>query len=95
LQPYIAATLQVLDSIVLVDRFLPYDQPPTDPTGLVYLNVRGVKNSATRGRNVRYRVAAAAGWNASFKILWETTVISRSEMESVLNDAGRFVGIGD
>jgi hypothetical protein len=95
LQPYIAATLQVLDSIVLVDRFLPDDPPPTDPTSLVYLDVRGVKNPTTKGRNVRYRVAAASGWKASFKILWDTTVISRSEMESVLTDAGRFVGIGD
>jgi hypothetical protein len=94
LQPFVAATLQVLDARVLVDRFLP-DQPSTDSTQPVYIDVRSVRNPATRGRNVRYRVAAAPGWQTPFTIQWDVTIVSRQELLAVLLDAGRFVGLGD
>jgi hypothetical protein len=94
LQPLLGATLQVLDERVLVDRFLP-EQPGTDPTQVVYIDVRSVRNPATRARNVRYRVAAAPGWRATFTIQWDATIVSRPEMLAVLLDAGRFTGVGD
>ncbi|MCP9496904.1 MAG: hypothetical protein MSG64_21000 [Pyrinomonadaceae bacterium MAG19_C2-C3] len=98
LQPMVAATLQVTDDRVLVDRFLPEDteafltHTPDDP---VYLDIRSVKNPATRARNVRYRVAASAGWKARFTIMWDMTVVSRGEMEAAVRDAGMLAGIGD
>lgn len=107
LQPFVAATLQVVDDRVLVDRFFPgfpnghdfdlkaVEAPPADPDLPVYLDVRSVKNPATKARNVRYRIAAAAGWSATFSLMWDKTVVSRGEMEAVAGDAGRFVGIGD
>jgi hypothetical protein len=49
----------------------------------------------TRGRNVRYRIAAAPGWSCTCRIEWDRTVISRQEMEAVAIDAGRLVGLGD
>lgn len=95
LQGPLSSTLQVTDSIILVDRYVPEEPIPTDPEELVYLDVSGVKNPATRARNVRYRVAAALGWHLSFNLLWDKTIVSRSEMEAVLNDAGRLCGLGD
>ena len=41
------------------------------------------------------RIAAAAGWQADFEILWDKTIVSRAEMESIIIDAGKLVGIGN
>lgn len=95
LQPLIAATLQVLDERILLDRVVPAEPLPTDPTQPVYLDVQSVRNPTTRARNVRYRIAAATPWTLSFIILWDRTVVSRAEMESVVIDTGRLSGIGD
>lgn len=95
LQGDMAATLQVLDEVVLVDRFLPEGTPSTDKTEPVYLDIRSVRNPATRGRNVRYRLAASPGWQATFRILWDKTIIARGQMEPVIIDAGRLSGLGD
>lgn len=94
LQPYITATLQVMESRALIDRHMP-EVLTQDPEAPVYLDVRSVRNPTTRGRNVRYRVAASAGWRAAFRILWDRTVVSTGEMQAVLRDAGRLSGIGD
>ncbi len=95
LQTVVAATLQVVEDRVLVDRFLPEGDPPTDPEEPVYLDIRSVKNPATKGRNVRYRVAASKGWQMTFSILWDKTLVNRAQMEAILLDAGRLSGIGD
>ena len=31
----------------------------------------------------------------TFTIYWDNTVVSREQMQAIINDAGRFVGIGD
>lgn len=96
LQAKIASTLLVLDEIILLDRFLPREEELTqDKTQPVYLDIRSVKNPNTKGRNVRYRIAASPGWKASFQIEWEGTVVARKQMESALISAGDFVGLGD
>ncbi len=94
----VAATLQVTDDIVLVDRWMPTggtDPAQNDREAPVYLDVCGVRNPATKARNVRYRVAASKGWKAAFHLLWDKTVVSRAEMESAVIDAGRLAGLGD
>lgn len=97
----VSATLQVLNDRILIDRWIPgFDDRlpetlPTDPDCPVYLDVRGVKNPATKGRNVRYRVAAAPGWVANCRLVWDNTVVSRGELEAITIDAGRLVGLGD
>jgi len=102
IQSYVAATLQVVDDRVMVDRFIPGVEDgvlpgelTTDPDAPVYLDVRSVRNPATKGRNVRYRVAANHGWQTTFRIRWDGTIVSRGEMESVVHDAGALVGLGD
>lgn len=94
IQPLVAATVQVVESRVLVDRYLP-DDITTDSDNPVYLDVRGVRNPATRGMNVRYRVAAAPGWTATFTLQWDKTIVNREQLHAVLIDAGRLCGIGD
>jgi hypothetical protein len=97
LQPLVVATLQVLDDRILVDRFLPEPGSPlpTTPEAPVYLDIRGVRNPTTRGRNVRYRVAAAPGWQAAFTLTWDKTIVSRGEMEAAIIAAGQYVGVGN
>jgi len=95
IQPMVAATLQVLDSLVfLTNRAMPQDLTE-DPTQPIYLDIRSVKNPVTKARNVRYRVAASPGWEMKFTIMWEAIIVSRGEMEKAVSDAGRFCGIGD
>ncbi len=95
LQAPLAATLQVLDDLLpLANRCLPAELP-TDPTQPVYLDVRSVKNPNTRGRNIRYRVAAAPGWQVTARLCWDVSLISRAELAAVALDAGRLVGLGD
>jgi hypothetical protein len=96
LQSRVAATLQVTDEKVLLDRFLPKGRDPsTDRTQPVYIEVSGVKNPGTKARNVRYRLAASAGWKASFTLLWDKTIVTREQMRAILNDGGALVGLGD
>lgn len=90
-----SATLQVVDDFILIDRWVPDEPLPTDPTLPVYLDVRGVRNPATKSRNVRYRVTCSKGWHIRFNLMWDKTVISRAEMEAVIIDAGKLVGLAD
>lgn len=103
----VAATLQVTDDIVLIDRYYPgfpngniFDaktaEPPLNDLSLpVYLDICGVKNPSTKSRNVRYRIATSSGWKINFHLLWDKTIVSRSQMEAVCIDAGRLVGLAD
>jgi hypothetical protein len=97
-QPLVASTVQILDEHVLIDRWLPktglQELRVTDGVP-VYLDVRSVTNPGTRGRNVRYRVAAAPGWKAEFTMAWDNSLISANEMAAILKDAGQFEGLGD
>lgn len=103
----ISATLQIQESMILIDRWFPgfpnghaFDiqvvpEPPRDPSEPLYLDVRGVVNPTSKARNVRYRVAASSGWQATFHMLWDKTVVNREQMKAALLDAGKFVGIGN
>lgn len=61
----------------------------------VYLDVRAVVNPATKGRNLRYRIACKAGWECSFTVGWEDFVLSKENVKSCIENAGTFSGIGD
>lgn len=96
IQPKIASTLIVLDEIILLNRFVPQEDMLTqEKEEPVYLDIRSVKNPATKARNVRYRIAASPGWKATFQIEWENTIVSRDQMKSAMESAGSFVGLGD
>lgn len=97
IQSLVAATLQVQETFVLFDRKLPdgLNSLTTDPTAPVYLDIRGVRNPSTKARNVRYRVAASPGWQCSFTLLWDKTVVDRNQIQAVAIDAGKLVGLGN
>lgn len=107
IQSKVAATLQVTDDLVLLDRHFPgfpsaqkFDVnavpvPDSDLSSLVFLHVCSVRNPNTKGRNLRYRLAASTGWHATFNLLWDKTIVSRAEMEAVCRDAGQLVGLAD
>jgi len=95
IQPLVAATLQVCDEQVLLDRWLPEGELTNDKSQPVYIDVCGVRNPSTKARNVRYRLAASAGWNCSFTIMWDKTIVARPQMEAVVRDAGVLVGFAD
>lgn len=102
LQKPVAATMQVLDDKILIDRFIPGfvdgnlpDELTRDQDEPVYLDICGVVNPSTRGRNVRYRVAAGKGWETEFHLMWDKTIVNRAQMEAISIDAGRLVGLAD
>lgn len=107
IQPGVIATLQVMDDRILVDRWMPgfpnghtcdvtqLEAPPQDLDLPVYLDVRMVRNPATKAANVRYRIAASPGWSCSFSIQFDKSIVSRAEMEASLIDAGKLSGIGN
>ncbi|MBD3887374.1 hypothetical protein IFO70_38055 [Phormidium tenue FACHB-886] len=94
----VASTLQVPERRILVDRFLPeqpqfHSEDAEDPV-YVYMAIAGGV-SRKGAKHVRYRVAAGAGWQCQFSLLWDKTIVSRGEMQAIGLDAGRFVGLGD
>jgi len=93
-QTRLAATLMVVEERILIDRFLP-DEIATDASQPVYLDIRMVRNPATRARNIRYRVACSPGWRCGFTLEWDTALVNRNIMEAIVIDAGRLAGIGD
>ncbi|MBX0331428.1 hypothetical protein K2Z83_27630 [Oscillochloris sp. ZM17-4] len=95
LQPAVASTLQILDDRMILPHLQLPNPISTDPSAPIYLDIRSVRNPGTKARNIRYRIAAATGWTLTFHIQWDKTVVARGEMESVIIDAGRLVGIGN
>lgn len=95
IQVAMSATLQIADDQVFIDQYVPPEPIPLERTEPVYLDIRSVVNPNTKSRNVRYRIAAAAGWTATFHLLWDKTIVSRGEMEAVLRDAGQLIGLGN
>ena len=66
-----------------------------DSSRAVYLDIRGVKNPATKGKNVRYRLALSPGWETDVECEFDDTVISKEEFKRALEASGKFAGIGD
>lgn len=103
----VAATLQVTDDVILLNRFMPgfpakkkfdlstAEPPPRERTELVYLDVAGVRNPSSKARNVRYRVGCSTGWECEFHLLWDRTIVSTAQMQSVCTDTGLLVGLAD
>jgi hypothetical protein len=92
----VAATFQVDTPRIMVNRFMPQGDPPmNDYEAEVYIDVRQVKNPATRAANIRYRVTANHGWKTEpFQVTWDPTIVSEPEMRQVAIDAGALEGLG-
>jgi hypothetical protein len=93
----IESCLECLEDVVLLDNlFVPEDSQLTkssmDP---VYIDVRSVVNPSTKGRNLRFRIAAKAGWKLSAAIEWDDSLVSKETMKECVTNAGLYEGIGD
>lgn len=85
----IASTLQVVDDQIYVSSgsdVLTLPDPPemieagtqkTEKLQPCFVEIIGVRNPATKARNIRYRVVAKPGWRCSFTIMWDATVCDR------------------
>jgi hypothetical protein len=98
----VAATLQIVDDIVLLNRYMPegWESIETkdmtqNPSDSVYLHICGVVNPSTKGRNVRYRIACSPGWECEFTIMWDASLVSVPNIQRVVEDAGILLGVGD
>ena len=84
IQALLAATLQIEEERILLDRWMPQTGDPKMASGdPVYVDVSGVRNPSTKGRNVRYRLAASSGWKTIFHLLWDKTIVSRDQMRAL------------
>lgn len=94
----IASTLTLSERRILVDRYLPetplFYSEEADELVYVFMSITGGM-SKKGSKNVRYRVAAASGWQCQFLLHWDKTIVSRNELEAVAIDAGKLVGLGD
>lgn len=93
----IESCLECPEDVVLLDGlFVPKEGQITmskmDP---VYIDVRSVVNPATKGRNLRYRVAAKPGWQLSALIEWNDSIVSKENVKECVTNAGLYEGIGD
>jgi len=61
----------------------------------VYLDIQGVRNPATKGRNARYRLALKAGWELQFSLDFDDTIISREQLDETMQALGKLVGFSD
>lgn len=103
----IAATLQIEDDMIKICRdgdpiVLPEEPDvfdaysvPSDELPSSYVERIGVRNPSTKSRNIRYRVAVKPGWEMTFNILWDVTIVARNQMRQSLDSAGQLVGIAD
>jgi hypothetical protein len=93
----VGATIQ-FDPInyYLTDRFVPEEENlDRDEKKPVFLHVVSVKNPATKGRNLRYRIAASPGWEIIFHMKWDPRIVSIDLMKGVLEDGGVLEGFMD
>ncbi|QHE52788.1 hypothetical protein [Pontibacillus sp. HMF3514] len=95
-QKDVAATLEILDEKILLNRNLPKDILSKSELDDVFLDVRGVTNKNSRGsKNIRYRVCLNPGWSGKFRIQFDNTIVGKEHMEQIFIDAGKFSGFGD
>lgn len=105
MQADLQSTLQVEedDRILVQNRFVKDKNnlhkttafKPKDKNTETFIFVTPVINPNTRGRNIRYRLAASPGWRLQFTIMWDRTIIPCNTMRSILIDSGTFGGLGD
>jgi hypothetical protein len=93
----VCATLEVEEPRVMMhDLVVPEeDQLTRKDTESVYLDVRAVVNPMTKGRNLRYRIAAKPGWRCTFTLSWDDKIVSKEQIKACVENGGSMSGIGD
>ena len=93
----IASTLEVLEDKIFLNNLKVPEQENLLKldSETVYLDVRSVVNPATKGRNLRYRIATRPGWECAFTIMWDDYIASKEQVKICVENGGAFQGIGD
>lgn len=93
---HVIASLEITPARIYLNNLqVPEERDLTrDPTKPVYLDVRSVVNPMTKGRNLRYRIGASAGWECEFLVTWDDNILSKVQMEQVTRDGGLMSGTG-
>jgi len=68
---------------------------PKDPINKVYVDIRMVSNPNTKGKNIRYRLACNIGWKINFSLTINDSLVSKAQVEKVINDTGMLQGLCD
>ena len=78
----IASAIEIVENKIYLDAlFVPEEENLSRiDTNPVYLDVRAVVNPMTKGRNLRYRIAAKAGWKCNFILSWDDRIISKDQI---------------
>ena len=102
IQKSFMSSIDILTDISFLDRELPEgwkDLPTpeftTDSSQLVYLDIRGVMNPNSKGKNIRYRVACCPGWKTNYEFEFDDNIVSKSQVKKIVEDTEKMVGIGD
>jgi hypothetical protein len=92
----VGSTLEIKEPELLLGLYVPEEEDllrkSDEP---VYLDVRSVVNPMTKGRNIRYRIAAKAGWKIKATLSWDDRTVSKEDMKACVENGGLFEGIGD
>ena len=84
------------DKILITNRFVPEEDKLTSlDQDDVYIDMRSVVNPMTKGRNIRYRIAAKAGWELTTTLIWHPRLASSDQIKESAINAGLMEGIGD
>jgi hypothetical protein len=102
IQKSFTSGMTMKSEISLLNCFLPKgwqemtsDQMVTDSSQDVYLDIRGVMNPNSKGRNIRYRIACREGWKTELEFLFDETIVSQSQIKKIVEDSGKIAGVGD
>lgn len=90
----VAGAIQVPDAYNPLPFVLPVPLYASLGQSTVYLDVRAAKDPRTGERILRHRVATIAGWRLEFRLGWDHELLSQAHVITLLQTAGRFVGIG-
>lgn len=98
----VGACVQIAESKIYLNRSLgkalkdiPEEEMSRDSEKPIYVDVCGVVNPATKGRNVRYRLACNVGWECEFTAMYDDTILSQNQLREVVKDSGTLVGLAD
>jgi hypothetical protein len=102
IQKNFVAGVIILDEMTLLNRHVPknwqeitFQEFGVDSNKPVYIDVRGVMNPNSKGRNVRYRVCCSPGWETQINLSFDETILSLAQIKKILDDAGKLIGMAD
>ena len=96
------SAVQIEDLKIFFNREMPKDWEnistndfTVDVNSPVFLDICMVSNPNTKGRNIRYRIGCSIGWECSFSLLIDDTIISKEIVKKVVSDTGKLQGLAD